>query len=837
MNVLKYLVVFILCFFSVLLVTAQETSISVREILIELEGRHGVYFSYADKNLERLKVSPSLIKSYENLQEVLTNISDVTGLEFLQLDETQFIVRSDQARGIGCFILIDRQSQQPVEGALAYANDFAVSDKSGQVNIDLSKSNVCTIRHISYQTSVFELNGGVQCDTLFLEQQQRLLPPLQVYNYLSDGIYKAIDGSIVLAVDPLRMLPGMTEPDILQSLKFLPGIQSTNESLADLNIRGGTSDQNLLLYNDVRVYQPGHFFGLISVFNPQIVDEARLIKDGTSVRYGDAASGVIALTSREAIPDKIKVATGVSMLNADASITLPINDQSAITIGSRRSVGDLLKTPTYNSYFNRAFEFTEVNPNGSDVNSDVANTDQQFTFFDAQAQYVYRFKDHRNRLKIFGMMIGNDLSFTEHAMFNGANQSRKSSLSQQSQMGAFDLLKWWRPAINTRFIASYSQYDLRGNNSDILQNQELIQHNQIQDYQLKVETRWQLNDETDVLFGYQGNNVGLLNVNELNNPFIKSEVKRVLTTHVLFGELYTRFAGFDLQMGTRNVYFFEKNRLLIEPRIRIYRHLTRMVGVEMTGEVKSQSLFHKVDLQTDFLGVEKRRWYLEDRARFEPVVSRQFTAGILFEENGFLIDAKGYIKDVQEISTYSQDFVNQFRQVAENGSYHVKGIDVLINYRWSAWNAWTSYAYMDNYFHFPNLVPPSFLNNTSIPRNISSGFSFKNNHWDLSSGVNWHMGRPYTTVTADSVVNNLIVFDYPNSNRLPAYFRWDASAQYQWQWSTGWKAVLGVSIWNLTNRQNLINRYFRLQDDFTLNRTDRPALPLTINVVVRLHFE
>ena len=84
-------------------------------------------------------------------------------------------------------------------------------------------------------------------------------------------------------------------PDILQKIQAIPGISSINESISNINIRGGSNDQNLLLWDGIKMYHSGHFFGLISAFNPYLTDKVTLTKNGTSSQYNDGVSGTITI--------------------------------------------------------------------------------------------------------------------------------------------------------------------------------------------------------------------------------------------------------------------------------------------------------------------------------------------------------------------------------------------------------------------------------------------------------------------------------------------------------------------------------------------------------------
>jgi hypothetical protein len=83
--------------------------------------------------------------------------------------------------------------------------------------------------------------------------------------YLTPGLQKYIDGSTVLNTKKFGILPGLVDPDVLQSIQALPGVESTNESIA-ISMYGGTNDQNLMLWDNIKMYHSGHFFN----YNPNV---------------------------------------------------------------------------------------------------------------------------------------------------------------------------------------------------------------------------------------------------------------------------------------------------------------------------------------------------------------------------------------------------------------------------------------------------------------------------------------------------------------------------------------------------------------------------------------
>jgi len=97
-----------------------------------------------------------------------------------------------------------------------------------------------------------------------------------IKEYPTIGVKKNRDGSISVSPDELAILPGLIEPDVLQSLQILPGVQSPDETASGLYIRGATPDQNLVLWDGIKMYYSGHFFGILSAFNPYVTDKVKL---------------------------------------------------------------------------------------------------------------------------------------------------------------------------------------------------------------------------------------------------------------------------------------------------------------------------------------------------------------------------------------------------------------------------------------------------------------------------------------------------------------------------------------------------------------------------------
>jgi hypothetical protein len=249
-----------------------------------------------------------------------------------------------------------------------------------------------------------------------------------------------------------------------------------------------------------------------------------------------------------------------------------------------------------------------------------------------------------------------------------------------------------------------------------------------------------------------------------------------------------------------------------------------------------------VDLEQNFLGIEKRRWVLADGDNLPVATSRQASLGLHFDRGYWLAGLEGFYKEVDGISTDTQGFQNEDQFNGELGRYRVHGVEALINYKTRSWSSWLSYAFNRNDYNFRGLQPPTFPNNLDIRHTVTLGLNYSYEQFKMGLGLNYRTGRPYTEPLPPpddidtSVFPALINYSEPNSSRLPEYFRVDASMTYSFSVSETVRASLGASVLNLTGRRNVLNTYFRLNDQDQIERIESISLGLTPNASFRIWF-
>ncbi len=667
----------------------------------------------------------------------------------------------------------------------------------------------------------------------FLTQR---LEEVIIHNYLTTGITKFNDGSITIKPESFGILPGLIEPDVLQTIQALPGVLSADETVSNINVRGGTHDQNLLLWDGIKMYQSGHFFGLISAFNPYTTKRVNIYKNGTSAKYGDGISSVIDIQLPNDIDNEFKAGLGFNLINVDGFAKVPLSTKSELQISSRRSVTDLILTPTYDQYFKRIFQDSDLTK--TDRNSISQN--EQFYFYDVNVKYLYDLTP-KDKLRFHFFNVNNQLNYDEQSTINDRNEAFNSKLSQQNIAAGIIYTKKWNDYLSTNSQIYVSNYDLDATNYDITNNLRLIQENEVYDGAAKIDINYAPNYQFKLNGGYQFTEVGISNLEDVNNPAFRSYIKEVIRSHAVYAEsaLLSNNAKTNLKIGARLNYFNKFDMLLAEPRLSFSQRFFNNFRIEILGEFKSQTTTQIIDLQNDFLGVEKRRWILSNNRNIPVLKSKQASAGIHFNKNNLLISAETYIKKVDGITARSQGFQNQFQFANSIGSYEIKGIDFLLNKQFnSTVSAWVSYSYNTNNYAFDTLNDGKpFPNNANIKHAVDFAGTLTHNNLKLALGLNWHSGKPTTLPAPNNTPNNNeIVYSNPNSSNLKDYLRADCSATYNFNVTETANATVGASIWNIFNKNNIINQYHSVNDNNEIVTVENQSLGITPNVSFRVNF-
>jgi len=815
--------------------------------IAELEREFNVKFSFVDEDLQHLQfVAPDT----KSLPVILEELRKHTSLSITKINDRYFAISKSKFVDI-CANIVDNFENSTIMNATVEvlgSNISQITDLEGRFYLkEVPRTANISIKHLGFKTKYVtaeDLTGKNPCQTILMSPNYQQLEEVVVYQFLTTGITKEADASIDLNTDKFGILPGLIEPDVLQTIQALPGIKSVDETVSDINVRGGTNDQNLILWDGIKMYHSGHFFGLISAFNPYLIENVNIIKNGTSVQYGDGVSSVINIQTKNKISNSFIGGAGFNLLSGDLYGHLPLSDKVSLQFSGRRSTTDIIKTPTYNRFFDKVFQDSEVKDNDNTPNDENIIRNEDFYFYDFTGKLLYDINPNQ-KVRLSFINTNNHLRYTE------TTEDRKAtSLLEQTNLSfGGSLESVWTPKWSSHLNLYYTRYNLDSQNIPS-ESQQLFQSNQVLEKAVKLNIIYKLGNTLNWLNGYQLNEVGITNFTQVSQPSYKSNIKGVILTHSLFSELDygSKDKKFNARGGLRVNYiknlktFKTFDELILEPRININYALTEGLKTELLGEFKSQTTNQIIDLEQNFLGIEKRRWILSDDDILPITKSKQISLGLNYDKNTLYVGIEGFYKKVDGISTATQGFQNQDQFNGEIGMYDVSGIEFLINKKTTTYSTWFSYAYNTNNYTFENISPNKFPNNLDIRHTLTFAGTYTYKNFRMGLGANYHTGKPYTKPQEgnNSVILNVfpnqINYEAPNSSRLPDYLRADASVIYNFNIGTGIKSSVGASVLNIFNKKNILNTYYRIDDQNEIETVERISLGITPNFSFRMSF-
>ncbi|HKK12112.1 MAG TPA: TonB-dependent receptor, partial [Flavobacteriaceae bacterium] len=660
------------------------------------------------------------------------------------------------------------------------------------------------------------------------------------------------DASILVSPKKLGILPGLTEPDVLQSIQLLPGVQSPTETAAGIYIRGGTPDQNLVLWDGIKMYSSGHFFGTISAFNPYITEDIKLYKSGTKARYGNRISGVIDITSDHEIPKGIKGGFGSNMTHADVYVKAPIAKTSAIIVSARHSINDIIKTETFRNLAKRVFQDTKISEGNKVFEDDeVTNTKDLFYFMDFTVKAITR-PDDKNEITVSSLFTKNKLDYG--FLIEKYDEASRDQLNIKNQGTSITWSHDYGKSFSHKTDFYYSNYDLKyigGNSIADEFSDQLSKDNVIDDFGLAYDLDWNINATSALGFGYQFSSSKVkyaLSFMDSESPEDNFDQSNIDTNNIsaLYADYKFRIKDkWFINLGLRTNYYSVLDKFFIEPRFQFEAKINSDFRFRASSESLHQGVSQIVEFNTKAFGLENQIWAISDDSTIPVLKSIQFTSGLVFGKGGWGIDLEAYYKNVKGLTSYNLGFEN-VGEFFSKGKSNVFGLELLVKKRIQNYRTWLSFTLVNNDFTFSNINDGnSFPSNSDITHQLTWSHTYEWNNFDISLGWTLRTGIPYTKATGlvDTPDGTVINFEKVNGDRLPNYHRLDASATYKFNISRNnkWKGKLGVSVLNVYNKKNVLSRTYEKRQNtsdsgVTLREINKISLGITPNFVFRVEF-
>ncbi|RAU82666.1 TonB-dependent receptor [Pontibacter arcticus] len=600
-----------------------------------------------------------------------------------------------------------------------------------------------------------------------------------------------------------KLLPALFgEVDLIKTLQLKPGVQSGGEGASGLYVRGGSSDQNLVLLDDAVIYNPSHLFGFFSVFNPDAVEDVELYKAGFPAEFGGRLSSVVDVKLREGNKDSLVVSGGLGLISSRLTVEGPlVKDKSSFILSGRR---------TYVDVFTR--QFNRISEDKEDY-SPIPD----YYFYDFNAKLNYKLSDKDNLY--FSGYYGRDFfSFSDDDFAFGFEWGNTmASLRWQHKFSD-------RLYANTMLSTTGYKYTV-DNKLDVF-NVSLT--SDILDYTLESNFDLFLDGGHTVRFGAKAIQhsftVGRLNFNSAENPdqdFSAGSDYEGTEFGVYASDDFEVSPFLSLNYGLRFSGFVNNGKLFtaLEPRASAKYNLSETVSIKASYANMMQYV-HLVansgaSLPTDV-------WY-PSTGYVKPQRSQQVAAGIskLFADGKFLVTNEVYYKWMRRqidfrdgANLFVNDNIEQEFLFGKGESYGNEIYFEKIKGRTTGWLGYTlSWTYrtfegINNGNRFPTRYDRRHDINLVVLHQLNKRISLTGAFvYGTGNAFSLPVARfPFQDVEGKSPTI-VPIFTERNGFRLASYHRLDLGLVLKLKPKRG-EADLTFSAYNAYNRRNPYFVYF-----------------------------
>jgi hypothetical protein len=504
-------------------------------------------------------------------------------------------------------------------------------------------------------------------------------------------------------------------------------------------VRGGSPDQNLILWDDIKIYHSGHLFGTFSAFNPYITEDVQFINKGTDAKYGDRVSSVIDIKTSNDIASNFHGGIGLNMIEADAFFETPIiKDKLSVLMSVRRSFTDVIASKTYVKLSDKVFQNSLSNTN--------LTGDTNFFYFDYNFKINWKIAEN-NFMHISYINIENEL---DNNLSNTENiPVFKDKLETENIGLSYNWDKKWSDKLAHQLHIYQSKYDLNFFETYAFgeqANNASQKSNSILDIGLNLDFSYQIAADQNLSGGYQFSN------NHIKYSFSNSNAissNQILNSHALYGTYhYKNEKLFDIHAGVRLNYYDLIEQIAFEPRLNLFKKLNPNLNLNLTAERKTQAVSQINEIFTSSLTLENELWVISNNDAFPLVKSLQFTGGFSYTKNNWNFEIDAYFKEISGLTSLNIGFIDVTDSNVKEGESLIKGVDFYLKKQFGNYKTWASYTLSSVKNHFEGInEDKSFSANTDITNNLywSNEYSYKK--FQFALGWRWHTGKPYSKAT------------------------------------------------------------------------------------------
>jgi len=625
-----------------------------------------------------------------------------------------------------------------------------------------------------------------------------------------ENITKTTMGVQKLNTSEIKNIPVLFgENDVLKTIQLLPGIKPVGEGSSGFNVRGGSSDQNLILLDEATVFNASHLLGFFSVFNSDAIKDITVYKGNEPAEYGGRLSSVLDIKMNDGNDQKTVVSGGIGLISSHLSVESPIvKDKGSFMITARRTYADLFLK----------------------LSSDTTKNKTLLYFYDINAKASYKLNNN-NRIYLSGY-FGKDLISLKNTF--GINWGNVSGTIRWNHLFSDRLFS------NTSLIFSNYDYKININNGSKI---NII--SRIQDYGLKEDLQFYIQSNSTVKFGFNSifhkiipgvittdNNVDLKNLTNKfdweNSVYLSHQYRFNEKFNAEYGARLTSFSA----LGPGNFYTYDekgnitsvtdyhsgqfvKTYLNLEPRLSMDYLINTTSSIKASLSRNVQNL-HLLSNTTS--GNPTDLW-ISSSNNVKPELADQFSVGYYrnFSDNKYEFSVESYYKNLQNQIDYKNGAELIFNENVESqilfGKGRAYGLELFLKKKQGRFNGWISYTLSRTERKFDAINNGNYFpakQDRTHDLSIVGMFEL-NKSWTFSATWVYYTGNAVTYPTGKYEIENRTMFLYSdrNANRMPAYHRLDLGATWIGRKSKNFESSWNFSVYNAYGRENAYIISFR----------------------------
>lgn len=679
--------------------------------------------------------------------------------------------------------------------------------------------------YVGYETT--KLNLSIAKDLkqdVALSSTNQLTEVIVSSEKRNNNVENPLMGVQKLNVKEINSIPVLFgERDILKTLQLLPGIKSAGEGNSGFYVRGGSTDQNLILLDEAPVYNASHLLGFFSTFNSDAIKDVTVYKGGMPAQYGGRLASVLDIKMNDGNKKDYTFEGGIGLIASRLKVEGPFKkDKSSFMISGRRTYADA---------------FLAFSPD-----SNINNNTLYFYDLNAKANFVL---DDKNTLYISGYFGRDKLGLGDTFGFEWGNATSTIRLNHLFSNRLFS---------NTSLIYSNYNYIIE----NLLESNNFKVNSSIKDFNIKQDFQFAANNAHEIKFGLNAihhtlapGKITASATSSVNETAIQNRKGVELAAY--FSDEYkvneklklaygTRFSAFTLfGGGVFNTYDTDgnitkiesfksseavKSYFNLEPRISAAFQLSENKSIKTSYTRNTQNLH----LMSNSTATSPTDLYIMNSNNVKPEIADQVALGYFsnFKNDTYEFSAEVYYKDMQNQIEYRNGTDLRGNQNVEAdllyGDGRAYGIELFLKKRYGNFNGWIGYTLAKTERQFDQINDGRWFNARQDRTHDLSlvGIYKASKRWTLSSTFVYSTGNAVTYPSGKYQLNGSTVFYYSdkNSYRTPAYHRLDFSAtlepkikpnrKYQSSWSFG--------VYNAYNRKNAFSIDFK-EDPDNINKT------------------